>query len=432
VEATSSNQSPTQIEINQQEGNQNHSARRQSKSLRKKTIASHLTISRVKEQIFGIFGITVRLPHSSLWHYSSTLQQNMDGRNSFGRRISLLNEASEVETHLKSGRPDARLPSLALAFRHQRTSSYATSPNSSPPTPELVRSDSSDSSNMNRTPSPTTPNFDFNGLVSSKQGSDALFSHQPFFSPHQTQAVPVSNYPPIPQQHAAQFTYPAPPSIAPQPSLYQQPAPPQPTSDIDSRTPQQQSSSSSNSNSKGGSKKNSYPCPLAKQFSCQDYFTTSGHAARHAKKHTGKKDAFCPECNKAFTRKDNMEQHRRTHQNGRTSNKASGEGASKRQKTSQSKRSTTSDQQQSLSMQPAMSSLDPSLPQSPASSFGFPDTAFAQNVQGSQVYPMDMLSGSPFTNGPYQTMSGPYDPALGSMTGLDTLAIAAAKRDENF
>ncbi|KAF2460825.1 hypothetical protein BDY21DRAFT_261597, partial [Lineolata rhizophorae] len=58
----------------------------------------------------------------------------------------------------------------------------------------------------------------------------------------------------------------------------------------------------------------SYPCPLAKQFGCSDFFTTSGHAARHAKKHTGKKDAFCPECGKAFTRKDNMEQHRRTHQ----------------------------------------------------------------------------------------------------------------------
>ena len=56
---------------------------------------------------------------------------------------------------------------------------------------------------------------------------------------------------------------------------------------------------------------------MAKQFGCTDFFTTSGHAARHAKKHTGKKDAFCPECNKAFTRKDNMEQHRRTHQNGR-------------------------------------------------------------------------------------------------------------------
>ena len=71
------------------------------------------------------------------------------------------------------------------------------------------------------------------------------------------------------------------------------------------------------SNNKSQPKKNQYPCPMAKQFGCTDFFTTSGHAARHAKKHTGKKDAYCPECNKAFTRKDNMEQHRRTHQNGR-------------------------------------------------------------------------------------------------------------------
>jgi hypothetical protein len=62
---------------------------------------------------------------------------------------------------------------------------------------------------------------------------------------------------------------------------------------------------------------------MAKQIGCTDFFTTSGHAARHAKKHTGKKDAFCPECNKAFTRKDNMEQHRRTHQNGRGASRSS-------------------------------------------------------------------------------------------------------------
>src|SRR5205814_790453 len=70
--------------------------------------------------------------------------------------------------------------------------------------------------------------------------------------------------------------------------------------------------SRSQSTTKLAGKKNQYPCPLAKEFACSDYFTTSGHAARHAKKHTGKKDAFCPECNKAFTRKDNMEHHRRT------------------------------------------------------------------------------------------------------------------------
>jgi hypothetical protein len=283
---------------------------------------------------------------------------------------------------------------------------------------------------MNRTPSPTTPNFDFSALAAGMNKGDAIFPQQPFFSPHQTQPVSASGYPPIPQ-HATQFNYPAPPTIAPQPSsLYHTPA--APASDVDSRSQQhQQHSSSASSNSKAVPKKNSYPCPLSKQFNCQDYFTTSGHAARHAKKHTGKKDAFCPECNKAFTRKDNMEQHRRTHQNGRTSSKATREGQAKRQKTSQSKRiSIASDQQLSISMQPSMSSLDPSLPQSPASSFGFPDTDYSPNVQSShQTYPpLDMASYT--QNTPYP-MAGPYDPAL-AMTGLDTLAIAASKRDGDF
>jgi uncharacterized Zn finger protein (UPF0148 family) len=72
---------------------------------------------------------------------------------------------------------------------------------------------------------------------------------------------------------------------------------------------------------------------MAKQVGCSDFFTTSGHAARHAKKHTGKKDAFCPECNKAFTRKDNMEQHRRTHQHGRGSSRSTTADDSKVKKT---------------------------------------------------------------------------------------------------
>lgn len=60
-------------------------------------------------------------------------------------------------------------------------------------------------------------------------------------------------------------------------------------------------------------KKNKYPCPYAVSHSCTATFTTSGHAARHGKKHTGEKSVHCPICNKAFTRKDNMKQHRRTH-----------------------------------------------------------------------------------------------------------------------
>ncbi|KAE8144111.1 hypothetical protein BDV25DRAFT_120150 [Aspergillus avenaceus] len=60
-------------------------------------------------------------------------------------------------------------------------------------------------------------------------------------------------------------------------------------------------------------RKNKYPCPFAVSHNCSATFTTSGHAARHGKKHTGEKSVHCPICNKAFTRKDNMKQHIRTH-----------------------------------------------------------------------------------------------------------------------
>lgn len=61
--------------------------------------------------------------------------------------------------------------------------------------------------------------------------------------------------------------------------------------------------------------KKKFPCPHAAKFSCSDTFTTSGHASRHGKKHTGEKSVICPTCKKAFTRKDNMKQHERTHKN---------------------------------------------------------------------------------------------------------------------
>ena len=59
--------------------------------------------------------------------------------------------------------------------------------------------------------------------------------------------------------------------------------------------------------------KKKYPCPHREEYKCPDTFTTSGHAARHGKKHTGEKNVTCPQCGKAFTRKDNMKQHERTH-----------------------------------------------------------------------------------------------------------------------
>lgn len=268
---------------------------------------------------------------------------------------------------------------------------------------------------MNRTPSPLTPNFDYSGLQQQLKAHDQDFSSQAPFS--YDPRDPVASY--ADPQLTARFQYPAPTAIAPQPQLYQ--ANPS-TSDDGSRT---QASSSSKT-----PKKNQYPCPLAKQYNCHDFFTTSGHAARHAKKHTGKKDAFCPECNKAFTRKDNMEQHRRTHQNGRNANRSGGESQPKRAKTSSSSQSKRSSKPPPL--QASIPQLDPSLPQSPASSFGYPEPNFAQPVQNSThgYPPLDLLQ-SPYSNTPYPMAAGPFDPQL-AMTGLDTLAIAAAKRDADF
>lgn len=115
-----------------------------------------------------------------------------------------------------------------------------------------------------------------------------------------------------PQMHQYQQT-----STNPQPPMTDLPelVPSTPAPRTDQQSP------SSGQNSQKNQKKNAYPCPVSKQYSCQEYFTTSGHAARHAKKHTGKKDAVCPDCQKAFTRKDNMEQHRRTHSSGRLASK---------------------------------------------------------------------------------------------------------------
>ncbi|KAL4893929.1 hypothetical protein BDV59DRAFT_18644 [Aspergillus ambiguus] len=73
-------------------------------------------------------------------------------------------------------------------------------------------------------------------------------------------------------------------------------------------------------------RKNKYPCPFAASHGCSATFTTSGHAARHGKKHTGEKSVHCPICNKAFTRKDNMKQHIRTHRTHSEEMQSDGQG----------------------------------------------------------------------------------------------------------
>lgn len=312
----------------------------------------------------------------------------MDGKNSSGRRISLLND-NPGPLH-----QSARIPSIAPSLR-SRTSSYTSSPVGSPPTPHLVRSDSSDSTAMQSTPSPITPEFAFEGLPPQNLASP-VFSQASFFP---VQKELASAYPPVPQT-----TGPLPyATVAPPPGYY--------------RPQQVVENPNASAQANPRSKKNSYPCPVAKQYNCTDHFTTSGHAARHAKKHTGKKDAFCPECNKAFTRKDNMEQHRRTHQSGR--NAAKGSDSSVKKTKQQLKRPKPAPLQSSMSALSSLSMVDPSLPLS-SSGASF---ALAPAVQPADSF-SDYSQRSPYPDPTAFSMTHSF--SAGSSYGLDALAIAAS------
>ncbi|KAH7388845.1 hypothetical protein BKA66DRAFT_414651 [Pyrenochaeta sp. MPI-SDFR-AT-0127] len=321
----------------------------------------------------------------------------LSGKNSTGRRVSLLNDGPEPPHQL------VRLPSITPSLQ-SRTSSYTSSPIGSPPTPRLVRSDSSDSTNM-QTPSPITPDFVFEGL--STQGMDSpVFSQSGFFPQHKDLN---SAYPPVPQPSAALPYHAASASH----SAYFSPQ----------QVPEDHAASAAAAAANSARpKKNSYPCPMAKQFHCNDYFTTSGHAARHAKKHTGKKDAFCPECNKAFTRKDNMEQHRRTHQSGRNATKAGDRDVKKTKQPT--KRPKPAPLQSSIPSLSALSMVDPTLPVSPAGSF------LAPSVQPTESF-LDFAQRSPYPDPTAFSMTHSY--ATGSSYGgLDALAIAASGEKRKF
>ncbi|KAF2661405.1 hypothetical protein K491DRAFT_452714 [Lophiostoma macrostomum CBS 122681] len=309
----------------------------------------------------------------------------MDGKNSSGRRISLLNDSAEPA--LQPVRLHSFAPSLP-----SRTSSYTSSPIGSPLTPQLVRSNSSDSTAM-QTPSPITPEFNFEGLPASQSLASPTFSQASFFPP---QKELHAAYPPVPQNMGALPYHPANGAQAAYFRPQQQPA-------------EDRSASAASANPR--SKKNSYPCPMAKQFNCNDYFTTSGHAARHAKKHTGKKDAYCPECNKAFTRKDNMEQHRRTHQSGRSATKGVDTAVKKAKQ--QAKRPKPAPLQSSIPSLSSLSMLDPDLSGSPATNF----------PMAPAVQPADSFNSS-YPDPTGFSLTHNYG---GSVSyGLDALAIAAA------
>ncbi len=319
----------------------------------------------------------------------------MDGKNSSGRRVSLLNENLEAPQLV-------RLPSITPSLR-SRTSSYTSSPIGSPPTPRLVRSDSSDSVNM-QTPSPITPDFALDTLSQGLQSPNYAQNHH-YFDIHQNgmmQPKEFHTYPPVTHATGPLPYHTQAPFMRPQQFQEQHVAAPAPAP-VNQRP-----------------KKNSYPCPMAKQYNCNDYFTTSGHAARHAKKHTGKKDAYCPECNKAFTRKDNMEQHRRTHQSGRSA-KGSDSGVKKAKPAAKRPRPSPLQSSASVSVM-SHPSIDPSLPISPDASLFDVSPAVQPADQGYMNMSMQRSAyPDPTDYSMNQSQSYPVAPS-----GLESLAMAAA------
>jgi hypothetical protein len=319
-----------------------------------------------------------------------------------------------------------------------RRSSDSSSFTSSSRTPPLSRSGSSDSTDLSRTmqPSPLTPDFaSFDPAtfpsVSGQGASPEYQQKQQFYSPVIKDGLSATyEQLPIPLP----FTFP--PSAMAVPPAQQQTFMPASVPVAPPAPPVKAAEPPKGSTSKAQSKKNHYPCPMAQTYNCNDYFTTSGHAARHAKKHTGRKDAICPECNKAFTRKDNMEQHRRTHQNGRNTQKASDDGASSSSRKAKAAQPPANKRPRISPLQPTATAMAPVsveepalleslISTSPVTALPFSDHASLGDLDIAQLQP---------ATGFGQTYPDPnlyaYDPALATPTfpstaALDQLAMAA-------
>lgn len=226
---------------------------------------------------------------------------------------------NELCQRIESSRPRfSRLP------RFDRVSSASSV--SSPPLLRFDSTSSAKSSNsMDSTPSPITPAFAFNehslaydGMPQSNlaflpSSGITPYLEQSMILPHNAaMTMAMDGYSPKPMPTLLPTTYPL---------VAQLPTPA--VSADTSVSPQSAATGIATATSPVGApaatapptKKNKYPCPYATSHNCTSTFTTSGHAARHGKKHTGEKGVHCPICDKAFTRKDNMKQHERTHKN---------------------------------------------------------------------------------------------------------------------
>lgn len=233
------------------------------------------------------------------------------------------------------------------------------------------------------------------------------------------------------QQHQQQQHYSKPQSH--QVPLLETAAPPQyplPTDGMVPLSPQTQRSEQPASTPAPAApvKKNKYPCPYASSHACIATFTTSGHAARHGKKHTGEKGVHCPVCGKAFTRKDNMKQHERTHKSGsEDSLKAKSSASTKdatsiarsNRKVSARKSSISSHQQIAQSPNPTDSSNMSPVPMTEDSMSIYEEPATDMGLGGGYYPTMDQAA---IMNN--QALR-PAVPAR-TFSDLDTLAMAAS------
>ena len=253
----------------------------------------------------------------------------MDENRSRERIISILNDDDSPSFYIRR-KQEVQQTKLLERPTILRQPQYAgrNSSTSSISSPPLLRFDSSSSSksiaSMNSSPSPSTPAFllqdgmpifqDLSTLLPSPTGITPFMEQQSLVTPgylsrqlpdlsHKQMPILVPNqYPLIPVSHSSA-------------SSIEQSSLPSLSSENSAATPSnaQASPAIDPATNSIPVKKNKYPCPYATSHSCDASFTTSGHAARHGKKHTGEKGVRCPTCDKAFTRKDNMKQHQRTH-----------------------------------------------------------------------------------------------------------------------
>lgn len=281
---------------------------------------------------------------------------------------------------------------------------------------------------MDSTPSPITPAYNIDaGLLPGPYDSILRQDVGPYMAstitPFMEQQMMINGtaadvYPQklLPHLQAAQFPIlPAPPHA----EIAQLPTPVSSTSNSTSNSISQPPVASKTSPQNAAApKKNKYPCPYAQSHNCTATFTTSGHAARHGKKHTGEKGVHCPICNKAFTRKDNMKQHERTHKGsnaGSNSDESSNSRRSKAAITRDHQKKKSISKQDSGSSDPStgaslirsplseVTSITPVMPTD--TQISLDETAFFPDAVAGQVMMPAVVPGSVSPNSVYPPLA---------------------------